>query len=348
MNLREAAGSLARAVVLPAAAALVAGVASGGEPIRLGIIGLDTSHAPAFTKILNDPQAPDDVAGCRVVIATPQGSPDIPASVSRLEKFTAEVRGLGVEIVPTIDAVVAGCDAVLLESVDGRPHLEQVLPVLRAGKPVFVDKPLAASLADAIAIVETARKRRVPMFSSSALRFSDGIHALRDETITEIGRVRRVELTGPCSHEPTHPDLFWYGIHGVEGLFTILGPGCTGVRRTQATAETDEVVGSWPDGRSGTFRGAVSGKAPFAGVASGENGDRDTGEFAGYRPLVVEIVKFFRTRRPPVDADETLEIIAFMEAADESRRRGGAEVSIADTLAAGRKAAAARLAALGE
>jgi predicted dehydrogenase len=211
-----------------------------------------------------------------------------------------------------------------------------------------VDKPLAASLADAIAIVEAARRRGVPLFSSSALRYSPGIHALRDETTTEIGRVRRAELTGPCSHEPTHPDLFWYGIHGVEGLFTILGTDCETVRRTLATADTDGVEGRWAGGRTGTFRGAVQGKAPFAGVAAGESGEQSTGEFGGYRPLVVEIVNFFRTGKSPVPPEETLAIIAFLEAADESKRRDGAEVSLADTLARAREAAAARLTALGE
>ena len=322
-------------------AIVAAGAARGDEPpLRVGMIGLDTSHAPAFTKLLNDPAAPAELAGCRVVVATPAGSPDLEASVSRLEKFTREVRDLGVEIVDTVDEVVAKCDVVLLESVDGRVHLAQSLPVLRAGKPVFIDKPLAASLVDAVAIVEAAKKRGVPLFSSSALRFGPGVQAVRHGVVTEIGAVTQAETFGPCKHEPTHPDLFWYGIHGIESLFTVLGPECEAVRRTQATDTVDEVTGRWSDGRTGRFTGDVTGKAAFAGVVKGERGERETGAFGGYRPLVVEIVKFFRTRQSPVSPEETLAILAFMEAADESERQGGAEVSLADTMARARKAAA--------
>ena len=322
--------------------------ARAAEPLRVGMIGLDTSHAPAFTKLLNDPAAPEELSGCPVVVATPQGSPDIAASAARVEKFTQEVRDLGVEIVDTVDALVAKCDVVLLESVDGRVHLEQALPVLRAGKPVFIDKPLAASLVDAVAIVEVSQRRKVPLFSSSALRFSPGVQAVRHGAQAGIGPVRHAESTGPCAHEPTHPDLFWYGIHGIEALFTVMGPECAAVRRTQASATIDEVQGRWSDGRTGLFRGDVTGKAAFGGIVTGEQGDRQLGEFRGYRPLVVEIVKFFRTGTPPVDPRETLAIMAFMEAADESKRRGGAEVDLAGVLDQARRAAAARLATLGE
>ena len=326
-------------------AGIAAAVVARGEDaaLRVGMIGLDTSHAPAFTKLLNDPAAPAEFAGCRVVIATPAGSADLEASTSRIEKFTQQVRDLGVEIVGSVDEVVARCDVVLLESVDGRTHLEQVLPVLRAGKPVFIDKPLAASLVDAFVIVEAARKHGVPLFSSSALRFSSGVHAVRHGVVTEIGPIVHAESCGPCKHEPTHPDLFWYGIHGVEALFTVLGPECEVVRRTQATDAVDEVEGRWSGGRTGRFRGDVTGKAPFGGVVKGGGGERPIGEFSGYRPLVVEIVKFFRTRRPPVAPEETLAIMAFMEAADESARRGGVDVSVADTLARASRAAAERL-----
>lgn len=340
--------ALAVAFALATGFAGPAVAAADAPPLRVGMIGLDTSHAPAFTKILNDPAVPAELAGCRVVVATPQGNPDFPLSVSRVDRFTAQVRDLGVEIVATVAELLGKCDVVLLESVDGRTHLAHVLPVLRAGKPVFVDKPLAAGLVDGVAIVEAARKHGVPLFSSSALRFTPDVHAARDEADAGIGRVLRAEITGPCSHVPGHRDLFWYGIHGAEALFTILGPDCESVRRTQATAETDEVQGRWAGGRSGTFRGAVSGKGRFGGVVTGEGGTRQIVDTSGYGQLATEIVRFFRTRRPPVAPEETLAILAFLEAAEESKQLGGAEVSVADTLARAREAAAARLAELGE
>ncbi|MFM8584364.1 MAG: Gfo/Idh/MocA family oxidoreductase, partial [Planctomycetaceae bacterium] len=181
--------------------------------IRVGIIGLDTSHATAFTQILNDPNAKEDVARCKVVAAYPKGSPDIASSTSRVPGYIEEVKKHGVEIVDSIEALVAKVDAVLLETNDGRPHLEQILPVLKAGKPVFIDKPIAGSLTDAVAIFEAARHYKVPVFSSSSLRYSSGAQAIRrGET---VGEVRGCDAYSPCSLEATHPELFWYGIHGV-------------------------------------------------------------------------------------------------------------------------------------
>jgi predicted dehydrogenase len=308
------------------------------KTIRVGIIGLDTSHAVAFTEALNDAEAAEELAGCRVVAAYPKGSADIESSVSRVPGYTAQVKELGVEIVDSIDELVMKVDAVLLETNDGRPHLEQVLPVLRAGKPVFIDKPVAGSLVDAIAIYEAAEKRGVPVFSSSSLRYSRGAQEIRQGA---IGDVLGCDAYSPCSLEATHPDLFWYGIHGVETLFTVMGPGCESVVRVHSD-DYDVAVGRWSDGRIGTFRGIRQGAGDYGGTAFGEKEVRVIGGFDGYRPLVVEIVKFFRTGKVPVSAEETLEIYAFMEAADESKRQGGAPVRIADVIKAAREEVAGR------
>jgi hypothetical protein len=299
-------------------------VASAAEPIRVGIIGLDTSHAIAFTKLLNDPAAPPELAGCPVVAAYPQGSPDIQSSVSRVPGYTEEIRKLGVTIVGSIDELLSQVDAVLLETNDGRPHLEQVRPVLAAGKPVFIDKPVAGSLADAIAIYREALVAGVPVFSSSSLRYGAGTQQVRAGT---LGRVQSCETTSPASLEPTHPDLFWYGIHGVESLFTVLGTGCQSVKRSSDDGKI-VVQGTWSGGRTGTFREAKG----YGGTARGQLGEAAVGGSDGYRPLVVDIVRFFRSGVAPVSPAETLEIYAFMEAADESKRRDGAEVTLASVM----------------
>ncbi len=294
------------------------------KPLRIGIIGLDTSHVIAFTKILNDPNAAPDVAGCRVVVAYPKGSPDIESSVSRVPGYTKQIQDMGVEIVESIDELIARVDAVLLETNDGRPHLEQVLPVFQAGKPVFIDKPIAASLSDAVAIFEASKKYDVPSFSSSSLRFAKSTQAARNG---EYGTITRCETSSPCSLEKTHPDLFWYGIHGVEALFTVLGTGCESVQRSSVDGKI-VVTGRWRDGRVGVFREDKG----YGGTATGDKGEGPVGNSDGYRPLLVEIVKFFHTGKPPVSAAETLEIYAFMEAADESKRQDGAEVRLDDIL----------------
>lgn len=294
------------------------------QTLRIGIIGLDTSHAIAFTKALNDPDAPPALANCRVVAAYPKGSEDIESSVSRVPEYIEKVKAMGVKIVPSIDALLTQVDAVLLETNDGRPHLSQVLPVLKANIPVFVDKPVAGSLANAIAIYNAAEHYNTPVFSSSSLRWIEGA---QDARAGKYGDVTGAFTFSPASLEPTHPDLFWYGIHGVEALYTVMGRGCQTVTRV-STADTEVVVGTWNDGRVGTFRGTRAGKRGYGGHVFGTKSSVALGGYQGYNPLLEAVIKFFRTGKAPVEKAETLEIYAFMEAADESKRQGGVPVSI--------------------
>ncbi len=324
--LRLALVTLTALALLPTCSAPTATGEKASKVIRVGIIGLDTSHVTAFTSLLNSPKAKGEIAGFRVVAAYPGGSPDIPDSKNRLEMFTAQLRDkYRVEIVNSIDELLKHVDVVLLESVDGRPHLKQVIPVLRAGKPVFIDKPVAGSLADAILIYELARKYKVPCFSASSLRFSPGIVKMRNDP--KVGEVLGCDAYGPCSLEPHHPDLFWYGIHGVESLYTIMGPGCEKVTRVHSK-DYDFVTGTWKGGRVGTFRGIRAGKKDYGALVFGSEGIAPSGGYGGYAPLVKEICKFFRTGQPPVSAEETLEMFAFMEAADESKRQNGAPITL--------------------
>ncbi len=331
MNHHEKTASIAQRTVLIAVAILgmsrpmsIAEEHDHTRSIRVGIIGLDTSHAVAFTELLNSPRTDEQLAGCRVVAAYPPGSPDIESSTKRIPKYTAAMRKMGVEIVDSIDELLQQVDAVLLETNDGRPHLQQAWAVLKAGKPVFIDKPLAGSLADAMVIFQEAHRLHVPVFSASSLRFSREVQNIRQGA---VGTIVGCEAYSPCLLEPTHPDLFWYGIHGVETLFTVMGPGCEEVVRMHSS-KTDVVVGLWKDGRLGTFRGIRDGHRGNGGTAFGSKGIQTFGRPDRYRPLLIEIVRFFRMNRPPVSAEETLEIYAFMEAADESRRQGGRPISI--------------------
>jgi predicted dehydrogenase len=308
---------------------------AGGKQLRAGIIGLDTSHVMAFTNIFHGPGAEKHAARVRVVAGYPGGT-DIPASKDRVGKITGELRTAGAEIVDSIPALLEKVDVVLVESVDGRPHLEQVRPVLEARKPVFIDKPVAGSLADAIAIFDLAKKHGVPCFSSSSLRFSPGILGMRNDP--RVGDVVGCDAWGPCPLEPTHPDLFWYGIHGVEVLFTIMGTGCERVARSH-TADTDVVTGTWKDGRVGVFRGIRRGKADYGAMVFGTKGIVPAGGYGGYEPLVGEIAAFFATGKAPVSAEETIEIFAFMEAADESKRRGGEPVALESVIAKAKETA---------
>ncbi|MGH9799595.1 MAG: Gfo/Idh/MocA family protein [Blastocatellia bacterium] len=298
------------------------------ETIKVGIIGTDTSHVPAFTKLLNDPKEPGYISGARVVAAFKGGSPDVESSHTRVEKFAAEIRDkYGVEIVGSIEELLTKVDAVLLESVDGRPHLAQARPVLKAKKRVFIDKPFTASYADAREIVRLSRESGTPFFSSSSLRYANDIVALKNKA--ELGGIIGAMSFSPSPTEAHHPDLFWYGIHGVETLFTLMGAGCESVTRTNS-AGADVVTGKWKDGRIGTFRGVRDGKQDYGAVAFGGKSNALTTPpmKVDYRNLLVEIVKFFQTGVAPIQPEETLEIMAFMEAADLSKARGGAPVTL--------------------
>ena len=310
--------------------------APGGEPatpIRVGILGLD-AHAMAWTRILNNPQATGELAEMTVVAGFPGGSPDIPQSAESLKRNIEPLCELGVEIVDSVDALLEKVDAVLVLSIDGRAHLEQARAAIVAGKPVFVDKPMAGCLADAMRIFALAEEHKVPCFSSSSLRFAPATAAIRNDPA--VGQVRGCSANSPCALEPHHPDLFWYGIHGVETLFTIMGTGCKSVTRVQ-TEGTELVVGVWEDGRVGTFRGTREGRHTYGATVFGTKGIVQSGKFEGYEPLLVEIVEFFKTGRPPVRADQTLEILAFMEAADESKRQGGCPVTLKSVVAKARQ-----------
>jgi predicted dehydrogenase len=306
--------------------------AQDASVFRIGIIGMDTSHVPAFTGLINDPAKN---YGCKVVAGFPGGSPDIQSSIGRVEGYTKEVREkYGVEIVNSIEELCQKVDGILLESVDGRPHLAQVRPVFAAKKPVFIDKPVAGSLPDAIEIFRLAKENNVPCWSSSSLRYGPSIAGMRNRD--DVGEVMGCEAFSPCHLEEHHPDLYWYGVHGVETLFTIMGPGCVTVQRAQ-TDKCEVVVGVWKDGRIGTFRGLKAGKEDYGALVYGSKGIVRSGGYEGYGHLVDEIVKFFKTGKAPVSPEETLEIFAFMSAADKSKAQNGAKVELVAVLEEARK-----------
>lgn len=291
---------------------------------RVGIIGLDTSHSVAFTKTFNAENAGPEYGGYKVIAAYPKGSDDIESSVKRIPGYIEDVKKLGVEIVDSIKDLLKTVDVVLLETNDGRLHLEQAIPVFKSGKRVFIDKPIAASLPDAIAIFNEARKYNVPVFSSSSLRYAPTMRAVAQG---KAGKVLGADVFSPAHLEKTHMDFSWYGIHGVEMLFTAMGLGCKSVSRTH-TADADVVVGLWSDDRIGCFRGIRYRKSGYGGSVYGEKSIEPLDGNGGYDPLLVEVARFFDSGQPPVSAQETIEIFAFMEAADESKRQGGKSVTI--------------------
>lgn len=295
------------------------------KDLRAGIIGTDTSHVPAFTAMYNKAHPEWRI---KVVAAYKGGSPDLPVSADRVEKFAATIHDqYGVEIVGSVEELLAKVDVVLLESVDGRPHLAQVTPVMKAGKRVFIDKPLAASLDDARAIMKLSAETGTPFFSASSYRFHADVPKLR----TEAAKATKVQASSPFNKLAFHPDLYFYGIHGVEALYAVMGRGCVSVSR-KSEKSSDVTTGKWADGRVGVYHGLLGKgeKLPILRVWDKAGNVSDSAGSGGYEGLDRAAAEFFHTGKPPVDPAETLEVFEFMSAAQLSAERGGAEVRLVD------------------
>ncbi len=297
-------------------------------PLKLGIIGLDTSHVLVFSDTFNNPASKQALKGARVTMAWPGGSPDVPSSIGRVAGYTAEVRDkFGVTIADSPEAVAQACDAILLTSVDGRTHPGQFERIAPFGKPVFIDKPFAVSSADARRIFAVAKQHKVRVFSASSLRFTEAL--VKVVTPETRALVKGADFCGAAAHEPTNPGLYWYGIHAVEMLYTAMGRGCRSVRCV-STPDHDLATGVWADGRIGTVRGTRTGNYEMHGIVHFEKNsvavNVQTQAKPFYASLTEAYLAFFQGGATPIDPEETMELIRFIEAANESGANGGREV----------------------
>lgn len=307
------------------------------KTFRLGIVGLDTSHVTVFTQIFNrEADKAPQLKDIRISAAFPAGNPNFPLSKDRIDGFTKEVRDLGVEIVGSLAELLPLVDGVLLESVDGAQHLQQARPVFEAGKPLFIDKPLAASLKDVLEIAELGRKRQVPWFTASSSRFTPGYPELRQNE--RVGEILGCDTYSQSRAAPGHPDLFWYGMHGVDLLYSLMGTGCESVTAVQ-TPYSEQVTGTWKGGRVGTYRAIRehTGKTGLGATVFGTRGIVHVNNYYDYLPLVVAIAEFFRSKRSPVPVDEMVEVFAYLAAAEESKRRRGTPVLLKDVMTEARR-----------
>lgn len=299
------------------------------KELKLGAVGL-APHSAAFSTFLNDKDKKEDLAGCYIdALYHPPGNPDVEFTAEQLADYKSTVEKAGVEIVSSMDALLERVDGILIETNDGRPHMEQVLPAMKAGLPVFVDKPVAEDLAGVIDIYRAADEYGVPIYSSSSLRYGTNPHRINQ---SQKDKVLGANTYSPASLEPGHTDLYWYGIHGVEMLYTVMGTGCQEVWQMGHSKGADVVAGLWEGDRIGVFRGIREGRRGYGGTAFMNDEIVELGTFEGYRPLVVQIAEFFRTGQSPVSEEETLEIYAFMTAANISKLKGGKRVSVTELM----------------
>ncbi|TMU50714.1 Gfo/Idh/MocA family protein [Flagellimonas algicola] len=280
---------------------------------RVGIVGMDTSHSPYLVRGINTSNS-----GYRVTAAYTSVSNDLPASHSRVGQFSKQIKSMGVEITDSLGELLNKVDYVLLCTVDGRLHKEQAEIILKAGKRVFIDKPMAISLVEVIEIFEFAQKLNIPIFSSSAVRFMKTAQEVRDGA---IGNVTGAQVYAPIIYEPTHPSMYWYGIHGAELLYTVMGNGCEKVKCF--TSEKHHfIIGDWGHGRIGTYNGLKNGMQKYGGQVFGDKGVSYLGDFENLSPLTDKILEFFETGEVPVDPSETIELFAFLDAAQKSEKTG--------------------------
>lgn len=293
--------------------------------LKLGMIGLDTSHVSAFAALLNDRDNPYHVPGGTVQVVYPGiASADFEISYGRIRTFTDEmVNKYNADLVDSEQAVAEACDAILLLSVDGRVHVEQFEKIAKFGKPVFIDKPLAVSTEQAREILALAKQYHVPFMSCSSLRYGEALTEQLQRT--ENGDIRGADCFGPMMLQPTQPGLYWYGIHTVEMLYRVMGKGCLTVSAT-TNEDYDVIVGVWKDGRIGTIRGNRTGNYNYGVIIHWEKGvgfaDINAHPKPMYASMLEHIMHLFQSGQADIDLDETLEIMHFIECVNESRDTG--------------------------
>ncbi len=299
--------------------------------IRLGIVDFDTSHVIAFTQRLNHIDISEEqwIDGAKVVVGCPGESL---LSPERIPGFTKQMKGYGVPLVDKPEEMIGQIDGVCIESVDGTVHYDRTAPFLEAGLPVFVDKPFTCDLQEAQALADLAQSKNVPIFSCSSLRY--GLEVIEiQERMRETGEILGVEVCSPAPTHPRNPGLFHYGIHGVETLYAIMGPGCEAVWSV-SNDDADVVTGLWRDGRIGTMRGIRKGQSGYGYTAYCEKSIVRASINASYiyRELLNQVVEMFETGKPPIDISETVEIVAFIEAVMKSAENDGAKTTLEYTV----------------
>lgn len=320
--------------------------AQDAKPVRVGVLGLDNYQAVAYTQLFNNPKATGDLSGLRVVAAhASPASDDIEESKINLPKWKEQIVKFDVKLVDSVEELLRQCDAVMIMSLDGRKHREQAAAVLKAGKRLYIGRPLAARWDDAVAIVRLAEETKTPCWTSSQHRFSPGFIGMRNHP--EVGKVLGCDVYGGCPVHPSHADLYWHALHGIETLYVIMGPGCVTVRCT-STPFAEVITGTWEDGRVGTFRGIKKGALKYSATVFGDKGVSVAGvyghgvptkgivplndKYMGYEGIAIEMAKFFKGGPAPVSLAETLEIFAFMEAAHQSKQNQSVPVRMVDML----------------
>jgi predicted dehydrogenase len=191
--------------------------------IRIGLVGVDSSHAEDFLRHFNREARHRDMQVTRIWGGD--------------ENRTAELlaHGPALHAADSLEALLAEVDAVIVGDRHGDLHLPHALPAIAAGKPVFIDKPLTCRLDDAIALVDAAERAGTPLLSASALRWHDDVVILKARLAYLDGPVE-IAAHGTWTPDSEHGGAIYYAIHVVELAQELAGTDWRGLRREPGEA----------------------------------------------------------------------------------------------------------------
>jgi predicted dehydrogenase len=288
------------------------------EDLKVAIIGLDTSHAVEFARRMQAPDcAPEmKVAGMKAVSCLRFATPFM--DEAGLDERQKQLEAWGVQVTTDLAEAVADCDALMLEINDPAYHLEYFQKCAGLGKPIFLDKPMADTLESGRAIYDLAQEKGVRVLSCSSLRFAGKLQ----EACAAVPEPRCVSTFGPLGIAPAGSSIVWYGVHAFEMLQRALGRGAEKVFARRDCAGVVTVI-EYGDGRRGVVE-LTEGAYHYGGCLRGPG---------GCAPFVVDgrrlysdqlevVHRFFQGEAPPLELEDTLEVMALLDAAERSSQSG--------------------------
>jgi predicted dehydrogenase len=292
------------------------------DVIRIGAVGADSSHLPEFTRRIKALSEQGDTR-CRVTTLFDPGQHDLVDA----PKWLKAAQELGVSLAPSLDELLSNVDGVMVLAVNGNKHLSYALPALEKGLPTYIDKPLTCDLEQARQLLAVSRQRRARCYSASSLRFAPEVEAARQDS--ELGKMVAIDAFGPGQLHKMMEGLFFYGVHVIEMVDAIWGPG---VRRVSAVhlEDRDLVDLDYHDGRYARMRLDRRGSYSFGATVHGEKKTRQfTVDFAPvYMRLIQGTTRFFEGGPEPARLRDIVENVAVMEAGNASMKQDGAWISV--------------------
>jgi predicted dehydrogenase len=309
------------------------------DPIRLALLGcsagnghpyswsaifngydrdLMTRECPfvGISRYLNEqPAANSTIPGAKVTHICCSGDGGFTAEHVARCSLIPNVVDNPIDVIGQVDAVVIATDI-------GSEHVARARPFADAGLPLLVDKPLVDNVADLRTFVQWVDEGK-PIMSSSCMRYAKEFAPYR-LSIDALGEPRFACITTPKSWER-------YGIHALEGIYPILGPGFVSARNTGSAdrnvvhlkhrSAADAIVVATSDMHGGFGCLQLCGTAGHAQVAFGDT-------FYAFKTQLEAFVDFLRTGVRPFPFAETAELMRLVIAGIRSRDEGGREVRL--------------------